>query len=424
MRPIDHDTHHEGPVHNIAFSSNGLWVVTYDENSKTIILWYAQYGTIATEWSVPSQLLGVWFASDDKHLAVSTADRLILQSTAHPYNTISNTQLPRGVQRGCWSSDGALCAFAGNLEAPTSGDQPFVVIFTTSATEAESYHEVGSRRGAVAECTTLTFSRDSSRLLYTINEGGSMDGISACWIWDMHSAASPHTLQLHGALVTVSDFNPCNAAQIFLFLVWDGVHTMQIRDIASGAILGNVALGCHVRASLYSPDGLHLAITVHNPNWLRYHEQITAHSYERDEIRLYNIKTGAVLDARIFGEYINWIDFSPDGTRILSRAWDATGLGLWNTHTGRLIRTLRQQSYGATCGAFSSDSRYIASGYVDGVVRLWSAEDGSCLAMFTEHTASVTCLQFSPNGETLCSGGGGGAVYFRQLHEILPHQRR
>ena len=424
MRPIDHDAHHKGPVHNVAFSSNGLWVVTYEENSKTIILWYAHYGTIAMEWSVPSQLLGVWFASDDKHLAVSTADRLILQSTAHPYNTISNTQLPRGVQRGCWSSDGAFCAFAGNLTLPTSesGDRPFVVIHRTSATETGSYHEVGSRRGPSAAYTTLAFSPDSSRLLYTITEGGPMDGNSACWIWDVHSTASPHTLQFHDAFITVSDFNPCNTAQIFLFLILDGVHTMQIRDIASGAVLGNMALGCHVTASLCSPDGLHIAITVYNPDWPRRYDQFMAYGKGRDEIRLYNIKTGTILGTRMYDEHIHWIAFSPDGTRLLSKAWDAAGLGLWNAHTGRLIRSLQQQSYQATCGAFSSDNRYIASGYVDGMVRLWSTEDGTCLAMFTEHTASVTCLQFSPNGETLCSGGGGGAVYFRQLHEFLPHQ--
>ena len=69
--------------------------------------------------------------------------------------------------------------------------------------------------------------------------------------------------------------------------------------------------------------------------------------------------------------------------------------------------------------SFSPDSKYIATGYADGTVRLWKVEDGACLAILTEHTSCVHRLVFSANGECLFSIGVNGAVYIRHLHDIL-----
>ena len=74
----------------------------------------------------------------------------------------------------------------------------------------------------------------------------------------------------------------------------------------------------------------------------------------------------------------------------------------------------------ATSLAWSSDSRWLASGHVDGAVRLWDITSGIEKARFHFHIDVVAALAFSPGGEFLASAGYDEAVIlWRARYEDL-----
>jgi WD40 repeat protein len=56
---------------------------------------------------------------------------------------------------------------------------------------------------------------------------------------------------------------------------------------------------------------------------------------------------------------------------------------------------------------FNPDGSILASGSAERTVRLWKVDDGTRIRTLTGHTGTVWSLAFSPDGQTLASGGGG-----------------
>jgi WD40 repeat protein len=55
--------------------------------------------------------------------------------------------------------------------------------------------------------------------------------------------------------------------------------------------------------------------------------------------------------------------------------------------------------------AFSPDGRTLATGLLDGIVKLWDVASGQELRSLSGQTKAVFGLAFSPDGKTLASGG-------------------
>ena len=86
-----------------------------------------------------------------------------------------------------------------------------------------------------------------------------------------------------------------------------------------------------------------------------------------------------VLPIQVIGNFSNPDDaqsaiFSPDG-KLVALSGDS-GLTLWDTASGRPVRSLTQRPY-FTANAFSEDGRMMVTGHKDGIVRIWDIETGA-----------------------------------------------
>ena len=89
---------------------------------------------------------------------------------------------------------------------------------------------------------------------------------------------------------------------------------------------------------------------------------------------------------------------------------------LWDTITAELLATLSGHINGITALAFSPDGNTLASGGTDGTVRFWNTENGDPLSTpITGHTESVKAVAFSNGGSTLASVAFNGIITFWDL---------
>ena len=97
---------------------------------------------------------------------------------------------------------------------------------------------------------------------------------------------------------------------------------------------------------------------------------------------------------------------SPDGDTFASASEDGI-LRLWDMKTGQSIAELKGHTDAVSSLAFSSDSRTLASGSADKTIFLWDAITGKPLKMFVGHKDEVKRVLFPPDGRnTLASASG------------------
>lgn len=108
------------------------------------------------------------------------------------------------------------------------------------------------------------------------------------------------------------------------------------------------------------------------------------------------------------------IAFDPDGTMLVSGAWDHS-VRLWDLATHKTIRTMEGHTKGVTAVAISPDGMTIASGSYDQTIRLWDLHTGLCQRELCGHTEWVWSVAFSPDGGLLASAAGDHTVRLWQI---------
>jgi WD40 repeat protein len=113
------------------------------------------------------------------------------------------------------------------------------------------------------------------------------------------------------------------------------------------------------------------------------------------------------------GGWVHGLDFSPDGTKLVTGSVDNT-VRVWDVASGR--ETMRLGGHGAwVIGvAYSPDGKLIASAGADKIIRLWDS-DGKLVRELLGHENGVGHVAFSPQGHLLAScdnfvSGGDSAL--------------
>ena len=119
----------------------------------------------------------------------------------------------------------------------------------------------------------------------------------------------------------------------------------------------------------------------------------------------WNLPKGA--KARLGKGSIKGISFSPDGTRIA--VGSATGVWLYDAHTGAELALLTDHTSRTDEVAFSPDGKTLVSGMYDGI-SLWDIDTGKLLKSFRKEESAIKALKIIDGGKTLLCESYGGSV--------------
>lgn len=107
---------------------------------------------------------------------------------------------------------------------------------------------------------------------------------------------------------------------------------------------------------------------------------------------------------------VDSVAFSPDGRTLANGSLNGT-IRLWDTSSGKLKRTLKDQFGFIKSLTFSPDGKLLASGSDDGSILVWDTKTGKHEPLLAERVHSISCVSFSRDGSMLVGGSPNGDIH-------------
>src|SRR4028118_2015710 len=138
---------------------------------------------------------------------------------------------------------------------------------------------------------------------------------------------------------------------------------------------------------------------------------VGAHKRTQVELSLLNTVSYVAAPNTLGGhtKLVNGVSFSPNGKLLATGSFDNT-VKLWDTSTGKEIKTLTGHTNSVNAVSFSPNGKLLATGSSDNTVKLWDTSTGKEIKTLTGHTNLVWAVSFSPNGKLLATGSSDNTV--------------
>jgi WD40 repeat protein/tRNA A-37 threonylcarbamoyl transferase component Bud32 len=240
----------------------------------------------------------------------------------------------------------------------------------------------------------LAFNTDGSRLAVAC-------GDKTVRVWDVAARKELHKLQGHTGTPTCVAFSPDGkrlaSASVVGNRVQGGHQPDEVRvwDLATGKEVLRVEKAG--RCVAFSPDGTRLAALANVPAGL-----LSPPGYF---LGVWDSGTGKQVWQTTWttgnGPDDDQVAFTPDGKLVASLRGEV--VKLWDTASGKEVRSLRGHSQRVRCLAFTPDGKQLATAGRDETVRLWDVASGKELIVHRGHTGDIGELAFSPDGQRLAS---------------------
>jgi WD40 repeat protein/serine/threonine protein kinase len=351
--------------YRIGFSPDSRLVLSGDDEGIVRIWDVATRAEVVTNLAHSEPIHGVAFSPDGKRYASASRDGTVKvwrTGVGPELFTMKNHSGP--VTKVAFSPDGQ-----GIVSSSTVYPSGELLVWNWANGEVIRKFEGLSLTGA--------FCPDSRHLAYS-----SRIGVT---IGDSSSGKAIRDLKGPSGLVTVSpDGHYVIAGSLDLLIVWEiatGVRCFELKEQ-------------NVSALAFSPDGQILALACN------------------DLVKLCDAKTGqtirTVSSHTGWAGFINSVAFSPDGGLFATASDDKVAM-IWETKTGRLVRSLRGHVNAVLTVAFSPDGDRLATGSKDKTIKIWELNSGHDVLTLHGHGSAVSSIAISKDG-VLASGSADGTV--------------
>ncbi len=203
-----------------------------------------------------------------------------------------------------------------------------------------------------------------------------------------------------------------------------GPGVLRVWDSATGKKTGEASLGSAFDTVTFDPTGKWIATWGLLPEDKRPKPEGLKTAPRYWFVTLHDPRTAKSIKTLDCGEEFRRMVFSPDGSRIAILY--KSGVSLWETSTGKLLRPLKGSEGDLSCIDYSADGKTIVAGGYSLKVYVWAADSGKLIQTFSRHPQNdggISALRIRADGKTVISAsslvfgaeGGDHRAYIWQV---------